>query len=98
MRVQKWLQACKKAKSRVLVEDSYLEFLDLIWSLALKLFFTLLPASVSNPKDNIDNSHREPSKKQNRNNKEKSEKEQVKKTLVKNPTPHLDLLLKDRDD
>lgn len=30
MRVQKWLRACKKAKSRDLVEDSYLEFADLI--------------------------------------------------------------------
>ncbi len=28
-RVQKWLQACKKVKSRDLVEDSYLEFTSL---------------------------------------------------------------------
>ncbi len=102
-RVQKWLRACKKAKSRDLVEDSYLEFADLIQSVNLKSFSTALLAAVSNPADATDESHKEPSRKQTKNDKEKSDKEksdkeQLEKELIKNNHPHQDLLLKDRDD
>jgi len=97
-RVQKWLRACKKAKSRDLVEDSYLEFADLIRSVELKSFSTALPAAVSNPADANDESHKEPSRKRTKTDREKSEKERLEKELVKNDHPHPDLLLKDRND
>ncbi len=97
-RVQKWLRACKKAKSRDLVEDSYLEFADLIRSVELKSFSTALPAAVSNPADANDKSLKEPSKKQNKIDKEKPDRERLEKELVKSDHPHQDLLLNDRDD
>lgn len=73
--------AClQKGQIRDLVEDSYLKFADLIWSVELKSFSTSLPATVLNPTDNTDNLHGEQAKKINRNDKEKWEKDPHQKT------------------
>ncbi len=90
-KISKMLKECKNAKSWDIDEDLYLDFNDLIHSVALL-------AAVSNPKDGADKATTEPATERNHSKKEKAEKEQVDKTLVKNDNPHPDRLLENHKD
>ena len=56
-RIQSWLESCESKQDREEVDDSIIDFSDLLWQVKVRLFHTNLPASIRNIIDKKKESH-----------------------------------------